>query len=316
MTDALPTVSLLTLCRGREDHLRNLLRGVARQILPPAEVLIAVMGEAEIPDLPDPGVPMRQILVPGQELPLAAARNAAACAATGELLVFLDVDCIPGPGFIQDYATAMAGFDGLAMGEVLYLPGGATDGDWDRFPDIGVRHADRQGSVQDGFEICTDYRCFWSLTFAMRRTRFLGTGGFDEAYRGYGGEDTDFGKQLSMAGVPIAWIAGARCYHQHHPHHMPPIHHLSSVVRNAQLFEEKWGYRTMGHWLHAFALMGLIEDRPREQGGIRILRQPDDADRRLTGQLPDQPYLSTAAVMRALKAQIGGDADQDQQADA
>lgn len=306
MTDALPTVSLLTLCRGREDHLRNLLRGVARQTRASVEVLIAVMGEAEIADLPDPGVPLRQILVPGDELPLAAARNAAARAATGEVLAFLDVDCIPDPAFVQDHAAAMAGFDGLAMGEVLYLPAGATAGDWSEFPRIGVRHSDRQGAPAGGFEVCTDYRCFWSLTFAMRRATFLKTGGFDEAYRGYGAEDTDFGKQLSMAGVPIAWIAGARCYHQHHPHHMPPIHHLDSVVRNAQLFEEKWGYRTMGHWLHAFRLMGLIDDRPREQGGIRILRQPDEADRRLTGQLPDQPYVNTATVIRALEARMAG----------
>ncbi|WP_237763612.1 glycosyltransferase family 2 protein, partial [Falsirhodobacter sp. alg1] len=76
-------------------------------------------------------------------------------------------------------------------------------------------------------------------------------GGFDERFTGYGGEDTDFGKTLSMAGQRIGWIAGAKVYHQYHPHHMPPVHHLHSVVRNAELFAEKWGYRTMEHWLYA-----------------------------------------------------------------
>jgi hypothetical protein len=36
------------------------------------------------------------------------------------------------------------------------------------------------------------------------------------------------------------------------------------------LFEAKWGYRTMGHWLHAFRVMGLIDDTPDRP--IRIRR--------------------------------------------
>ena len=114
-----------------------------------------------------------------------------------------------------------------------------------------------------GLEICPDYRCFWSLNFAIRRATFLATGGFDERYTGYGGEDTDFGKILDQGGIPIAWMKGGLAYHQYHPHHMPPVHHLDSVVRNAELFEAKWGYRTMGHWLYAFKVMGLIDDTPR-----------------------------------------------------
>jgi hypothetical protein len=83
---------------------------------------------------------------------------------------------------------------------------------------------------------------------------------------------------------------------------MPPIHHLDSVVRNAELFEAKWGYRTMGHWLHAFRLMGLIDDTPGRP--IRILRRPDAEDLALTGQQSHQPYANTASVIRILDARI------------
>jgi GT2 family glycosyltransferase len=134
----------------------------------------------------------------------------------------------------------------------------------------------------------------------MRRDTFLATGGFDERYVGYGGEDTDFGKVVAQAGVPIGWIRGGLAYHQYHPHHMPPVHHLDSVVRNAEVFEAKWGYRTMDHWLHAFSLMGLIDAAPGRP--IRILRAPDDADRALTGQQRHQPYANTASVIRQLEA--------------
>jgi len=75
------------------------------------------------------------------------------------------------------------------------------------------------------------------LNFAMRRDTFLSAGGFDQRYTGYRGEDTDFGKALDIGGTPMAWLKGGLAYHQYHPHHMPPVHHLESVVRNAQLFE-------------------------------------------------------------------------------
>jgi len=295
------SVSVITLAKGRPDHLVNVVRGLSRQTEMPAELIVAVMQDA-LYDLPAAPFPIRQISIAADALPLAMARNAAARAATGGTLVFLDMDCIPTPTLVEDYAGFAQGFDGLLMGEVMYLPGGATAGDWsyDGFAAVAERHSDRRGPPPQGVEICADYRCFWSLNFAMRGDTFRRVGGFDERYVGYGGEDTDFGKTLDRAGVPIAWIKGGLAYHQYHPHHMPPVHHLESVVRNAQLFEAKWGYRTMGHWLHAFRLMGLIDDTPGRP--IRILRAPSDDDRALTGQQSHQPYANTARVLRQLEA--------------
>jgi GT2 family glycosyltransferase len=300
-------VSVVTLAGGRPDHLRNVVRGLAQQTQLPVELIVAVMQDDEY-DLPAAPFPVRQMrIATGTGLPLATARNAAAKAARGEVLVFLDMDCIPTPTLVADYAAALGELDGLLMGEVMYLPGGATSGqdgtgDWsyDGFAAVAVRHSDRQGPPAAGIERCTDYRCFWSLNFAMRRDTFMATGGFDERYVGYGGEDTDFGKGVAEAGIPIAWIRGGLAYHQYHPHHMPPVHHLDSVVRNAELFETKWGYRTMDHWLHAFSLMGLVDAAPGRP--IRILRRPDDADRALTGQQSHQPYANTASIIRILEA--------------
>ena len=295
------SVSVVTLAKGRADHLVNVVHGLSRQSQPPVELIVAVMQDA-LYVLPEAPFPIRQMQVTGEALPLAAARNAAAQAASGDVLVFLDMDCIPTPELVADYARFAGEVDALLMGEVMYLPGGATAGDWsyDGFAAVAEKHSDRRGPPAEGWEACSDYRCFWSLNFAMRRATFLGVGGFDERYAGYGGEDTDFGKTLDQAGVPIAWIKGGLAYHQYHPHHMPPVHHVDSVVRNAQLFEAKWGYRTMGHWLHAFRLMGLIDDAPGRP--IRILRRPDANDLALTGQQSHQPYANTARVLRQLEA--------------
>ncbi|MCQ8239743.1 glycosyltransferase family 2 protein [Rhizosaccharibacter radicis] len=295
------TISVVTLARGRAAHLGNVVRALSRQEHRPLEVVVAVMQD-EFYDLPECGLPVRQIMIAqGASLPLAAARNEAARAAAGDMLVFLDMDCIPAPSLVGDYARELRAFDGVLMGEVMYLPGGAADGDWSvsDFAAVAVRHSDRRGPPAAGIEPCTDYRCFWSLNFAIGRDTFFRVGALDERYVGYGGEDTDFGKCLDQAGIPIAWMKGALAYHQYHPHHMPPIHHLDSVVRNAQLFERKWGYRTMGHWLHAFRLMGLIDDAPGRP--IRILRRPDAADLALTGQQSHQPYSNTTSVIRILE---------------
>ena len=294
------SVSVVTLAGGRPHNLANLVRGLAQQTMVPLELIVARM-QAEEYALPDAAFPIRQIPVIADPLPLAAARNAAVAVARGEIVVFLDMDCIPTPTLVADYARHLAAFDGLLMGEVLYLPGGASEGDWsyEDFALVGEKHSDRLGPPWEPIEICSDYRCFWSLNFAMRRTTFQVAGGFDERYVGYGGEDTDFGKTLDQAGVPIAWIRGGLAYHQYHPHHMPPAHHLDSVVRNAELFESKWGYRTMGHWLEAFQLMGLIDDTPGRP--IRILRRPDADDLALTGQQSHQPYANTASIIRQLR---------------
>jgi GT2 family glycosyltransferase len=294
-------VSVLTLAKGRATHLLNLVQGLTQQTQPPEELIVAVLQD-ELYTLPSAPFPIRQLQIDTDTLRLAQARNAAARAAVGDVLVFLDTDCIPEPSLVADYAGHMVNFEGLLMGEVLYLPGGATDTAWsfEQFAKVGVKHSDRRGPPPEGIEICADYRCFWSLNFAMRRDTFLKIGGFDERYWGYGGEDTDFGKIISTNGVPIAWMKGGLAYHQYHPHHMPPVHHLESVVRNAQIFEDKWGYRTMGHWLHAFGLMGLIDHTAGKP--IRILRQPDEADLALTGQQSHQPYANSATVIRALEA--------------
>lgn len=308
MTPSSPrSVSALTLARGRADHLKNLIRGLARQDQPPVELVIGVMQPEPFADLPQTDFPLRQILVPGTALPLARARNLVARAARAEALAFVDVDCIPAPALIADYARTCAPGAGVMMGEVMYLPGGATDQgvDFDRFAQLAVKHADRAGPPATPTETCSDYRCFWSLNFAMHRQDFQRSGGFDERFTGYGGEDTDFARMLHELGIAISWMQGARVYHQYHPHFMPPVHHMDSVVRNAELFARKWGYRTMEHWLYCFGLMGLIQNTP---AGLRILGHPTEAHLALCRQQSDQPYGSTRRVIDLLHDMAGHDA--------
>lgn len=299
------SVSVCTLARGRAGHLANLVTGLTRSRTAPGELVIAVLQD-EPYDLPETDFPVRQEVLGSEGIPLALGRNTAARAASGTLLVFLDVDCIAHPGLIDDYVSAARRLPGVLMGEVGYLPKGATRNGVDhaRFERLAQTHADRPGPPDEAFSQAHDYRCFWSLNFAIAARDFERAGGFDESFVGYGGEDTDFGRSLVEAGIELWWLRGAKAYHQHHGHHMPPVHHLESVLANAERFREKWGHHTMEHWLRAFTLMGLIERRgEKEGGGFRILREPDARDLAFTRQHEDEAYASSAAVLEQLEAE-------------
>ena len=295
------TVSICTLAHGRAAHLTNLVLGLIQSDTQPDELVIAVMQD-EPYDLPDAPFPIHQLMLTGTSIPLARARNMAARKASGELLIFLDVDCIPAPACVSDYVAASRSAQGVFMGEVGYLTKDATDNgiDFERFDKVAVQHVDRGGPPEGSLGACEDYRCFWSLNFAISADCFAGSGGFDEAFDGYGGEDTDFSRTLCEQGVPLWWVRGAKAYHQYHPHFMPPVHHLDSVLANAATFARKWGHPTMDHWLRAFTLMGLIE---RTEDGGRKLREPGEREFAMTRQQADQPYASTAVVLAVLEAE-------------
>lgn len=281
--------------------------GLTRQNHPPVELIIGVMQDAPYEDLPATDFPIRQIHIKGEELPLSKARNTVARAARAEVLAFVDVDCIPGPDMTQVYGILAQPGQGLLMGEVMYLPSGATTDDWsyDGFDQIAERHSDRPGPPKDALAPCNDYRCFWSLNFAMHRLDWDRSGGFDEDFTGYGGEDTDFGRTLNAAGIRINWVRGARVYHQYHPHCMPPIHHIPAILRNTEVFAAKWGHRTMEHWLSGFRMMGLIDE---VDGALVQVRDPDEADFELCRQQEHMPYANTARVLRTLRARADQDA--------
>lgn len=271
--------SVLTLVRGREAHLSNLMRGLRHQTKPPAELVIAWMQDVPFADLPDPGCPVRHVVVPGDPMPLAAARNRAAETARGELLVFLDVDCIPSPTTVENYLKAAETREGLFLGEVLYLPEGATDGgiDFARLDALGRVHPSKPAVPETGVRQEPNAGELWGLSFALPRERYFRIRGMDETFVGYGGEETDFAARLSASGLPFFWTGGARSYHQHHPVCVPPLQHFDHILRNASLFRERHGRWCMDYWLGQFRDSGLIE-WSEDASAITLKRRPDPAE--------------------------------------
>ncbi|GAB3711911.1 glycosyltransferase family 2 protein [Mariniluteicoccus flavus] len=259
-------VSVLVISHERDTHLRRQQDALART---PGwdEAVVAFLNQ---PDEPWDKAPARVRTLhhasPG--LALAAGRNAAARAARGDVLVFLDVDCLPEADTVASLARECAP-GRVVMADPHYLPPG-----WAPPLDPGPLALPHPSRASLGFGRSEAWPMFWSLGFAVRADDFARVGGFDEAYAGYGGEDTDLAFRCREAGLEL-WLSRARVLHQAHAVHRPPLHHLTSIVTNAHRFRERWDVWPMEGWLSAFADRGFIavgEER------IEVLRTPTDAE--------------------------------------
>ncbi|TCD07592.1 hypothetical protein EZ449_13710 [Pedobacter frigidisoli] len=245
-------ISVITIVRGRERALVQLILGLSHNKQLPSELVIILMNEP-VRKLPEAPFPINQLILNhSATLPLAAARNLGAKNARAVQLVFLDVDCIPAPDLIELYSVkCQAGF--LNNGIVRYLKKGATDVDGfcDRLNEMSGPDPVRSNLGHLPHEL------FWSLNFSCSANDYHRIGGFDEAFTGYGGEDTDFAFMARALGMGMTRI-DAVAYHQYHDGYAPPLNHFIDIVDNAGKFFLKWNRWPMEGWLRAFAKMGLI----------------------------------------------------------
>ncbi|GAB2776835.1 glycosyltransferase [Nocardioides salsibiostraticola] len=256
-------VAVVTIARGRRDHLALQHLSLARGTVLPDPYLVVSMGDEAITPTAVEGLTSRVVHIDAdpRALPLAAARNLGATealAAGADVVVFVDVDCVVAPDLVAGYRTRCSlDRDAVWSGPVTYLPPPGTDG-YRLDALIDDPHPARP-SPQRG-EWCYDRNpdLFWSLSFALHREAWRRSGGFCELYSGYGGEDTDFAATCQREGLRFGWTGDARAYHQHHPVSRPPVEHLDDILRNAGTFYERWGRWPMLGWLEAFEDRGLI----------------------------------------------------------
>ena len=251
-------VSVLTIVKDRAGHLQQLIAGLNRSACPPAELVIVDMTTPPL-DIPKASIPIKIIRLPDAGLPLAKARNLAARAASSDILVFLDVDCIPARDLLSRLGRAVDGHDALICADIRYLPARGLDSVWTdaEMHDVGIAHPARN-FPDEGLRIESNPGLFWSLAFGIRRSAFERLGGFDERFSGYGAEDTDFGFRAKEAAIPLMFLGGAGAFHQHHGVSDPPLQHFDDIVRNARVFHEIWRVWPMDGWLARFSELGLI----------------------------------------------------------
>lgn len=261
-------VGVVTVVHGRHDHLRAQQETLARSPMRPDVYVVVAMGDPEVGAVlgADPQPHVVPVDLDPWGLPLAAARNWGmdlACDLGCDVLIGLDVDCLAGPALVSGYAEVVRAEPGhLWSGPVTYLdPPGPEGYPLGRLADLDAPHparpAPRPGEVEHG----GDPALFWSLSYALSAASWHRTGGFDEEYVGYGGEDTDFGQRAASVGLCLGWVGAARAYHQHHPVSSPPVEHLDDILRNGRHYRDRWGEWPMRGWLDELTERGLVVRR-------------------------------------------------------
>lgn len=260
-----PTVGVVTIARGRRDHLEAQAASIGRQTRQPDRYVMVDMGG------PDPapllarhvdGAVVVPVAASTPDLPLARARNLGWATANTDITIFLDVDCIAAPTLVHDYVSSVTQRRGIHAGPVGYLPPDVEDVvDVADLTDLGTYQPGRPRPGQAAVR-AHGHELFWSLSFAVDRATWNQIGGFDECFVGYGGEDTDFARTAVERGVPIWFLGEAEAFHQFHPTMNPPVHHLEVICRNATTYHGKWGEWPMSGWLEAFAEASLIDWHP------------------------------------------------------
>jgi glycosyltransferase involved in cell wall biosynthesis len=131
-----------------------------------------------------------------------AARNAGAECARGNIIVFMDSDCLPlTDGFLAAHLDVLSRGHVASTGHVI----GAGGGFWERYQKEASSRRQRQhvrGHVYAGS----------SQNLAVLKSSFEQAGGFDIHYRHYGFEDRDLLLRLSDVGS-VVWASGASVRH-------------------------------------------------------------------------------------------------------
>lgn len=257
------------------------------QTQPPDAVAVAVMDEGETQLSEAISERCRFTRVDGHRLPLARARNAAAGLAEDcDQLIFLDVDCVPAPDFVER-TLEVAAQDRSVMADCRYLdretPGDLPFGElWARAEKHPARPRFRptEGAPTKRLDQSTE---LWSLAFALPRKSFTEMGGFDERFIGYGGEDTDFALRLGEQGTELHYAPQMRAVHQWHEVSVPPLQHFGDIIVNARKFRYKHGQWCMDYWLSQLEEGGYIDWNEER---IEVLREPSAHDLEVARQGP------------------------------
>lgn len=220
-------ISVVVITYDDQTNLDRVLAALDHQVEIEFEVIVADDGSPIEPRLGRRGYAARLVRQADLGFRAAAARNLGARHAHGDVLLFLDGDTIPEPGYVARLAEACRAAGARA-------PGPAAG----RGLAVGRRrHADLRGSTElpppanlvlpepawlaeglasSGGLTRTDdrsYRFVISAVLALTRELFEATGGFDESFVGYGGEDWDLANRCHLAGAEFVYEAEAVAWH-------------------------------------------------------------------------------------------------------
>ena len=234
-------VALVVSTYNRPGELTKLLAGVSQQTRAPNEIIIADDGSKELTGKiiskwkESTGCNVRHVWQPDEGFRVAKIRNLAIRISDSDYYIFLDGDCVPHHRFVEDHIklseenvwvqgrrafinqkNVPAYFPGVTNFLKWWIIGRASGLPKSfRWPGVFWKRID-QGAQR----IISCNMGVWARDLER-------VNGFDEAYEGWGLEDSDLGIRLYNAGLHRKIVYGRAVVH-HLNHTESPRHELSS----------------------------------------------------------------------------------------
>ena len=194
------------------------------------EVVIVDDGSREpLAEPDDSTITVRVVHQDDRGFGLARARNTGACAAAGDVLVFLDCDMIPEADWLAEHARwHHAASDVITLGSRRHVEVHGITPHAVRFRSGSLadlfagRKSDRPEWIE-GHMIRTDdltsdhddiFRPVTGGNLGVSRAFYELIGAYDETFTQWGAEDTEFGYRAYTRGAVLVPARGALCWHQ------------------------------------------------------------------------------------------------------
>jgi mycofactocin glycosyltransferase len=206
-----PRVSVIVPVRDRAGALRRCLESVQRVRYPKDRLEVLVVDDGSRDDGPAVARALGATVLSsgGSGRGPAAARNRGASAADGEILAFLDSDCVASERWLLDVVEAFADPGVAAVGG--RVDGMRTSSALDRYE--GVMSSLSLGARGRWAQPGSDTFYLPSCNLLVRRSAFLEVGGFREEL--HVGEDVDLSWRLRDRGFTIAYVPRGPVLHEH-----------------------------------------------------------------------------------------------------
>ena len=224
------------------------------------------MGDPDAAAGPPPtGPPVTAVLVevPDSRLPLARARNAGAATAIesgADLLVFLDVDCIPAPGLVRRYVGARRGRgSATALRAGRLSPPAAAGRLRPRSAAANWPTRTRRARARPRTRPCATGTAAVLVVVVRRRPDVWDRiGGFCEEYA------ATAARTPTSASSPQPPASGSTGSAARTPTTSSTrratrrSEHVDDILANAHVFFRRWGWWPMTGWLTGFERLGLV----------------------------------------------------------
>jgi mycofactocin system glycosyltransferase len=207
----LPSVTVVIPVKDRAGELARCLASLGRVRYPAEKLEIVVVDDGSADGTPEVARAVGATVVAsgGRGRGPAAARNRGAAVARGDVLAFIDSDCVASEGWLAELAPRFADPEVVAVGG--RVDGMHSSSSLDRYEAemsslcLGRRGRSGQGG-HDTFYLP-------SCNLLVRRAAFAAAGGFREELQV--GEDVDLTWRLRDRGGRIVYTPGGRIAHEH-----------------------------------------------------------------------------------------------------